>query len=60
MASSTPRAFSPLMIRVPSSMPSGRSCAVRTVTAERFSNEASSVIVPLSDRTHLAPIWSFM
>ena len=55
-ASSTRSFFSPLMIRVPTSIPSGRSWALRMVTAGRLSSEASSVMVPLSEITQSAAI----
>ena len=41
--------FRPDIINVPSSMPSGLSCEYLIITAGKFSIDASSVIVPLSE-----------
>lgn len=46
--SMTLSAFSPHIISVPSSMPSGLSCAWRIVTAGKYNIEDSAVFVPLS------------
>ena len=57
-AGSTVSAFSPHMMSVPSSVPSGRSCCWRMVTAGNFRMADSSVLVPLSESTQAAAFCS--